>query len=230
MSIGYLFWWRVGSVALTHDELEAALAPSGAKMPTRPIPVDVYRRLTRRTWADTGLTLSLEPVKASTKLIHHHIVATVREAGAVQEVLKVGEATFYVPPRQQHSKARARFATVPSPFIEASDQFVQELRHEYDKGVKGSVDGQTVRRAIRSVLGSEHFALYLDGPYFTTTLAPVKMLQGLFDLLGEDSLLHAVPIDASPANAQLIARGLSRAVSAGTTVPEDIWAIPEEAA
>ena len=242
-NLGYLLWWKVGEVNLDHDQLEQALAGTDIPLPARPIPHDVFRRITGSASAkfdladaDAGdtLELTLVPIDSrSDKMLLRHLVGTHKsQTGTPRVVRKVGDVAFYYPPRGKNSKARMRVTLVPS-IIEQWQQgvteFAEHLRQAYAQGVKGVLDGQAIRRLIRAHL-AKHKALYLDGPYFLQDkdLGEVTApLVTLFEALGEDSYMHHVPLPDRHRDKEYLARGLERAVKKGEEIDETIWKLVE---
>lgn len=205
--LGYLLWWKVAmNVDIGHDTVSTLLKGTGATLPSRPIPVDVFRRLTtdlKKTYpldGDRSLEMSLAPVDShNDSMMLRHLVGTVRNSGnVVVWVGKVGDAAFYKPPRGQHSKARLRVLANASSYTDQGEDFANLIRAEYQRGVRGALDSQAIRRVVRSCL-AHHKAVYLDGPYFTENGIQCEALGPLFDALGKDSFMHTVPLVDTPA-------------------------------
>ena len=232
MSLGYLAWWSVGEVRLNHDDLASAFEGTGVPLPSRPIPIDVFRRLTTTGMKRFGIgvhhtldvTLAVVPA-SSDKMLTHHVVGTLKnnETNAVEMVRKVGEVVFYKPPRGQHARSRIRVVPFTGGLWDPEvAQFCEWFRREYDRGVKGAVDSQAIRRLIRGHLAAQG-ALYLGGPYFCTSEEQISGLVPLFDMLGQDSYLAMVAVEDSDSARGAINRGVERAVAQGHTVAPDIW-------
>lgn len=232
--LGHLVWWRVAGDTVSHDDAAQALGESGA-LPDRPIPIDVFRRITgsraisRYTLPD-GNDLELSAVAAeppNDKMLVRHMVAKVtNEKGIVLATRKVGDAVFYRPPRGQNHKSRMRITSggnIESEWEHPINAYVASLRQQYERGVAGSLDVQGVRRLVRNTL-NELGALYLDGPYFVLDTSVLIGLRTLFDRLGQDSFIHTVPLPNEPDQRALIARAIERAVASGATVDDHIWA------
>jgi len=212
--MGHLVWWKVtNGVDMDFDQLTALLAGTGIDPPNhRPVPIDVFRRVSglTRTYpleGDDTLELMLAKVESKvTSMMSRHMVATVRNgAGVVQVVRKVGDVAFYKPPRRQHSKARLRVIAGGGPHAEHAQDFAQYVRAEYDRGVKGAVDSQAIRRLIRTHLAT-HGAVYLDGPYFIENEEQCAGLESLFSALGEGSFMHVVPLLDTPKQREFVTR------------------------
>ena len=219
-TLGYLIWWKVGDVDLDHDQLEKVLA-ADIPLPPRPIPIDVYRRVTgpktigRYDLSDSEhyLELSLVPIDAkSDKMSTRHIVGTMKtHTGQPVLVRKAGDVAFYKPPRGKNSKARMRVTTIPplEGWAGPVGEFADQLRFEYEQGVKGVLDDQAIRRLIRAYLTREQHAVYLDGPWFIEGERGRDAriaLEPLFEALGEDSFIHSVPLPDSDYDARFLAR------------------------
>jgi hypothetical protein len=235
-TLGHLLWWTVGEVDLDLDRLERVLDGTGVTLPTRPIPMDVFRRVTGSAKStvevpDGELVLTLFDVDApSEKMLVKHIVGTVYDEKRVTKVIrKAGDVAFYYPPRGKNAKARMRVAPV-APFEGWAGPvraFAAQLQQAYENGVRGALDGQAVRRLIRAHL-TKVKALYLDGPYYVQTLHETEaVLRPLFGALGEDSFYHTVPLPDLDRHRKLLVRGLERAIKAGVEVDETIWELVE---
>lgn len=204
MTLGHLIWWSVsGQASITLDALDSVLADTGVPVPSRPLPIDVFRRLTgeaKKTYPLEIHTLEITVAKVESKtdsMLVRHMVGTVKSnAGVVQTVRKLGDVAFYKPPRGQQSKARMRVLPDAEWPHETAD-FVAYLHAEYRRGVQGTVDAQGIRRVVRNYLANQG-AIYLDGPYFITSDAPYEALRPLFGLLGKDSNVHVVPLPDTP--------------------------------
>lgn len=211
--LGHLMWWRVvGDVELDFDTLGSLLAGTGLAPNHRPVPADVFRRVCGLTKVhplgdDRTVELSLAPVESKVpSMVVRHMVATVRnDANVVQSAVKVGDVAFYKPPRGQHSKARLRVVPATAQYRDQAEDFARYIRAEYDKGVKGALDSQAIRRVIRTHLANQD-AIYLDGPYFIKDESQCAGLEGLFDALGEASFMHVVPLLDTPAQREFLAR------------------------
>lgn len=218
--LGYLMWWKiVGQVDMTFDDLAGLVADTEAVPHHRPIPADVFRRICGMTKAypldsppsplGSGATLEMSLHKVDAKvssMMARHMVATVRnDANVVQAVAKAGDLAFYKPPRGQHSKARLRVVALGGPYAEQASDFARDIRAEYDRGVKGAVDSQAVRRVIRAYLAAQG-AIYLDGPYFMKDEAQCAGLERLFSALGGGSFMHVVPLLDSPEQRAFVER------------------------
>lgn len=211
--LGHLLWWRVGEVNLTHEDLERVLKGTGIPVPARPIPIDVFRKMTTTTKAlytlERGLDLecTIAPVAStSDKMLVHHMVGTLKRGNVTEMVRKLGEVVFYKPPRGQHSKSRLRI--VPQPpgmWGKEVDAFVALLRQQYDEGVKGALDGQAIRRIVRAHLAAREVR-YVDGPYFFENRNQVAELEPLFSALLDDSFIFDVPIEDTERNRAFINR------------------------
>lgn len=211
--LGHLLWWKVGAVNLTHADLAAALKGTGIEAPKRPIPVDVFRKMTSTTKAlytlDDGLDLECTIAKVesgSDKMLVHHLVGTLKRGQVTEMVRKIGEIVFYKPPKGQHSKARLR--VVPQPpgrWDKEVEAFVASLRQQYDEGVKGALDGQAIRRLVRAHLARTG-VVYVDGPYFFESRVQVADLEALFAALGDNSFMFDVPIMDIERNRAFLAR------------------------
>jgi hypothetical protein len=236
-ALGYLLWWKVGS-GTTHADVEAALGSTDIPLPTRPLPHDVFRRVTGNAQlnfdVEAGdLELTAVPVDStSDKMLVRHIVGTVRDnRGVTQLIRKCGDVAFYYPPRGKNSKARMRVAPmVPlEDWAQPVQDFARHLQAEYEHGIKGGLDGQAVRRLIRAHLARQG-ALYLDGPYFVKldALPSTELpLRHLFATLGKDSFMHAVPLPDEDRHREFLVRGLERAVEAGMGIDETLWKLVE---
>lgn len=209
--LGHLVWWKVaGEVNLDFDTLGSLLAGTGVAPNHRPVPADVFRRVCGLTRAypleDRTVELSLAAVDSKVPSMYvRHLVATVRSEGNDVQFVKVGDVAFYKPPRGQHSKARLRVVPATAQYREQAEDFARYLRTEYDKGVKGAVDSQAIRRAIRLHLANQE-AIYLDGPYYIKDESQCADLEGLFDALGEGSFMHVVPLLDTPKQREFLAR------------------------
>lgn len=208
---GHLVWWKVAEHSeLDHDTLTRILAGTAAPIPARPLPIDVFRRLNsaKRSYpvGELTLDLTLAAVESkSEKVIARHIVGTVHnDAGVNQEIQKLGDVAFYRPPRGQNSKARLRVVPlVQTAYRQEAADFAAYLRAEYERGIKGALDAQALRRVVRGYL-ARRGAIYLDGPYFMQTTC--EDLAGLFAALGGSSFMHTVPLPDTPEQRAFVAR------------------------
>jgi hypothetical protein len=226
--IGYLTWTHVVGSEVTLDAVEDLL--DGVELPARPIPIDVFRRVTgtqstsRHALDDLEVVLSAVKAKSPDTMVVRDLVMTVAKDGVTQSISRVGTAVFYKPPRNDHGKARMRVEThaVEQSFREVVANYVQGLRETYERGCAGHLDEQAVRRLVRRHLIS-HNALYLGGPYFTLEAEAVDALRPLFSRLSTDSVFHTVPMPDRPEDRELLARGVERALAKGQEVDERIW-------
>lgn len=227
--LGHLLLWRVGGeVNVDYDTLTKVLKDTGITLPPKPLPVDVFRRLSSltRTYpipdSSDVIECSLATVDSKNdNLLLRHIVTSVKHDGIALRHTKGGDVAFYFPPRGQWSKARMRVLT-GGEYPEQAEQFGQVIREQYDKGVKGALEAQTIRRLVRTYL-AERKALYLEGPYFIEYANSVSGLKPLFDLLGEDSYLHSLPVPDTPQQRAFLLRGFDKAIKAGNPVNEPLW-------
>lgn len=210
--LGHLLWWKIAEgVELDYDTLGELLKGTGVGGPARPLPVDVFRRVTgpdvKRfyTWEGGTVEVTLAPVDSrNEQMLQRHIVGTVKNsAGVVQSIKKMGDVAFYKPPRNQHSKARMRVVPGVALFPGFAQDFAHFVRSEYDKGLQGALNGQAVRRVVRACLADQK-AVHLGGPYFIEHLRLGDTLRGLFERLGEDSFMHVVQLEDLPAHRELL--------------------------
>lgn len=211
--LGHLLWWKVGAVDLTHADLAEALKDTGVEAPKRPIPVDVFRKMTSTAKAvytlDEGLDLECTIAKVDSgndKMLVHHLVGTLKRGQVTEKVRKIGEIVFYKPPKGQHSKARLR--VVPQPpgrWEKEVAAFVTSLRQQYSEGIKGALDGQAIRRLVRAHLAKTG-VVYVDGPYFFESRDQVAELEPLFAALGDNSFIMDIPILDNERNRAFLAR------------------------
>lgn len=202
--LGHLMWWKVSDLTLDQDALYQALVDTKLGATHRPSPIDVFRRITREMKGtyplEGGDTLEIAAVHvdaSSDKMLTRHLVGTVtNDRGVVQAIRKVGDATFYKPPRGQHSKARLRIVAM-GPFPREAEIFASQMRTAYDEGVQGFVTGQAVRQLVRKYLAKQG-AIYLGGPYFIERPEQAEALVPIFKALGERSFMHIVPLVDTP--------------------------------
>lgn len=233
--LGYLTWMHIACRELTYSAVEGL---PGIALPSKPLPVDVFRRITgvdgkhRYSLEDEGeVVLEAVTVKPpSDRMLTRHLVAHVNDGeGVTQKIVRVGDAAFYKPPKGQHSKARLRVTTVQGldGIRKPVEAYAETLRNKYDVGIAGQLDDQAVRRLVRNHL-AENQALYMEGPYFhldTDLLAP---LYPLFELLGPDSLIHSVPLPDSSENRDLVRRMVERSEARSTAVDARIHRLLQE--
>lgn len=226
--LGHLVWWRVVGASLNLATAEEA--DLGLDLPSRPLPHDVYRRVTGNatmtfTLVEDEATLSCAPVKStSAKVIDRDIVLTSVTPSGKPWV--VGHATFYYPPRGKNSKARFRVSTTRKDIPELQ-QFASQLREDWVTGLGGLLDEQGIRRLARTHVLKR--GLYLDGPYFVRdeeTVAPLRLLFTLLEGEG-DCFVHSTPMVDTPENRTFLSRGVERAVAAKQQVDEGLWSLLE---
>lgn len=236
-SLGWVLLWQIGDGNL-HVPLAGLADIPGIELPDRPIPIDVYRRVTGsssvlRTRLEDG-ELEVRTANAespSDKMLIRHLIATVAERGVAKRVERVGDAAFYKPPRGKNSKARMRVTvTTTDPLIKQQvEAYANELRTRYSEGVTGHLDAQAVRRLVRRHL-ARIGALYLGGPYFVLDRDGCEALRPLFDDLGEAGMLHLFPLPDTPEERAFLVQVMERAVRAGNDVDPAIWSRLEEEA
>lgn len=217
--LGNLIWWKVvDDIGLDHHRLTELLAGTDIGVPAAPIPIDVFRRLSnvKRTFPLSNdestrersgvLECTLATVESrNPSMLVRHMVGTVKRDGMVRSIDRIGDVAFYKPPRGKHSKARMRIV-VGKQHQEAAQQYAGLLRETYERGVKGALDSQAVRRVVRGYL-AEHGAVYLDGPYFCEQESVIQALSTLFSSIEEGgSHMHTVPLVDTPAQRAFIDR------------------------
>lgn len=224
--LGYLTWTHVADSELTHAAVEHL---DGLPVPGRPLPVDVFRRLTgvdgtsRYTVDDFEVVLTAQTAQSpSSQMLVRHIVAEVCDGeGVTQNIHKVGDVAFYKPPKGQPSKARIRITPngVPGWLSDTLTAFTEALRRKYDEGIAGQLDDQAVRRIVRKHLTETACALYIEGGlYFTLDTECIAPLEPLFDLLGPNSVLHSVPVPDTARDRELLRRMVDRSLARSVVV------------
>jgi hypothetical protein len=208
--LGYMVWWRVGRPARQASEVAAAVNGLGVAMPSTPIPVDVFRRLSSVAESyelEDGQTVVLDLHRATSQktMLTRHIVRTVRKEGVVTAADRVGEAAFYRPPRGQHDRARMRVTVYPEqlPDRERIEAFAEDLREEYKRQLD-ALDPQAVRRMVRAYLTSVD-AVYMNGPYFVPNHDDVERLKELLAVVGGGSTTMTIPVVDDEPRRQMIA-------------------------
>lgn len=242
MTLGYLAWWRVADTSLDQDTATAIADKLGIKAPSRPAPVDVFRKLAGAKFADREgddvVELRLHPVESQRTMRVRHIVKhTSRasdKAGGLIPVShdRVGEAVFYKPPRARPSKARLRI-TLNDPNDEWLARYAEALRQEYNHHLV-AFDVQAVRRLVRLYLASVQ-ALYIDGVYFLREKEHVDNLMWLFSQLGGDCRCYETMLLDNHTTRAMLGDALERAVADGSktdlleayiplgVVPDSLW-------
>lgn len=242
MTLGYLVWWRVADTTLDQDTATAIAEKLGIPAPSRPAPIDEFRKLAGANFArrigDDTTRVELHPVESQKTMLVRHIVAHTTRAsrkasGAVPvSHERVGEAVFYRPPRGKQSKARLR-VTMDNPDDEWLAQYADQLRQEYHHGLN-AFDAQGVRRLVRSYL-TKVLALHIDGVYFLREQEHADQLEWLFEQLGGDCRCHRIDMADGVRARGVVANGLEQAVNDGSkldlleafiplgVVPDRLW-------
>ena len=219
--LGNLTWWKIYDTDMPHQVLCSTLGDDTVSAPAQPLPVDVFRRVTgsriKKIYAledsaNLEITLATVDARGDTLLLRHMVGTLRNKRGATVKISKLGDVAFHKPPRGHPTQWRLR--VVPgSEFPDQTADFAADLRASYDRGVKGSLDAQALRRVVRSHL-SKMGATYLEGPYLLDTKVDYSPLERLFQALGPDGFMHTVPLVDTPQQRAFIAR------LAGTTREE----------
>lgn len=209
-ALGWLVWWRVGSVALTPKAAEVMMSELGlaaVKQPSHVAPIDAFRRLGGKSATYTlpdghDVSLDLYPAESQDTMLVRHIVRTVKRDGVNVQISRVGEVAFYKPPRGKPSKARVRVQVGKTSDPQVAP-FAETLRKEYDRALT-YLDDQAGRRLVRSYLASVS-AVWLGGPYFIAKEDDADRLLLLFDRLGGTSWCHSVMLNDTPYHRAVVA-------------------------
>lgn len=199
--LGHLLWWTITETTMPYPVVHRTLLCGNIAPPARPLPVDVFRRLTgpriKRIYPveDHVLECTLAPVDTrGDSLMTRHMVATVKnQQGVTQAVRKIGDVAFRKPARGKPEKGRMRVVPSGDFYPEQTQAFAAWLRAEYDRGVAGELDAQALRRLVRAHL-SRIGAVWVNGLYYLDKRDSADALKPLFALLGESGFLHIAPL------------------------------------